>query len=172
MRKYFSLLMALTFLGCSNLSKNIVDEGTFFLSNGIFADKTWKEDLKFERYSWYHELTMQFDLMVAKVSPQSGFNFWFSKDEIAAMNSCKEALLVFAYSQDTKIIPYSILYDQFDQKGFTRIELPEFKRQLFQHPDTALNSLKLYHILGFCRKDIKSNQLLITFPGYSEKYIK
>lgn len=172
MKKNLSLLVMLMLFGCSNLSKNIVDEGTFYLSNGTLADKTWNEDLSFQRYSWYHELTMQFDLMVTKVSAQSGFNFWFSKDELASMNNCKDARLVLAYSLDTKIIPYSMLYDHFDRSGYARIELPEFKRQLLQHPDSTMNSLRLYHVLGFCKKNLTSNQLVINFPGYSEKIIK
>jgi hypothetical protein len=172
MKKYLSFLILLSLYSCSNLSKNIVEEGTFYISNGIFAEKSWKEDLKFERYSWYHELTMQFDMMVTKISPQSSFNFWFSKDELTALNNCKDARIVFAYSDDTKIIPYSSLYEQFDTKGFSRIELVEFKRQLLQHPDSTMNSLRLYHVLGFCRQSDNIKQLVINFPGYSEKIIK
>jgi hypothetical protein len=162
----------MTLLGCSNLSKNMTEEGTFYLSNGTFAEKTWKEDLKFERYSWYQELTMQFDLMVTKISPQSGFNFWFSKDELATLNSCADARVVLAYSHDTKMIPYSSLYDQFDKSGYTRVELLEFKKQLLQHPDSLMGSLRLYHVLGFCKKSTTANQILITFPGYPERPIK
>jgi hypothetical protein len=172
MKKKISTLIVLSFLGCSNLSKNNVNEGSFYLSNGTFADKTWKEDLKFERYSWYHELTLQFDLMSVNILPQSGFNYWFSNDEQLSMSSCKEARIVFAYSNNSQIIPYSRLYDSFEKSGFTRIELPEFQRQLLQHPDASMNSLKLYHVLGFCRKNNPSNQIVITFPGYSEKIIK
>lgn len=172
MKKILSLFIILTTFGCSNLSKNIVNEGSFYLSNGTMADKTWKEDLNFERYSWYHELTLQFDLMVTRIAPQSGFNFWFSKDELASLNSCKDARIVFAYSLDTKILPYSMLYDQFDRSGYERMELPEFKRQLLQHPDATMNSLRLYHVLGFCNKKQKSSPLVINFPGYSEKLLK
>jgi hypothetical protein len=172
MKNKLYIMLLLTLVGCSNLSKNMTEEGSFYLSNGTFAEKTWKEDLKFERYSWYQELTMQFDLMVTKISPQSSFNFWFSKDELATLNACSDARVVLAYSHDTKMIPYSSLYDQFDKSGFTRVELPEFKKQLLQHPDSIMGSLRLYHVLGFCKKSSTVNQILITFPGYPERHVK
>ncbi len=172
MKIIFSIIIFSILTSCSNLSKSIVEEGTFEISNGIFADKKWKEDLSFQRYSWYQELTLQFDLMVTKIPAQSSFNFWFSQEELTALSSCRDARIILAYSLDTKIIPYSSLYIQLDKSGYSRIELPEFKRQLMQHPDSSMNSLRLYHVLGFCKKTENTNQLLINFPGYLEKKLK
>ena len=172
MKKIFSFFILLLLTSCSNLSKNIVEEGTFYLNNGTFADRSWKEELKFTRYSWYHELTLQFDMMVTTIPAQSGFNFWFSKDELTELNTCIDARIVFAYSLDTKILSYNSLYEQFERNGFNKIELPEFKKQLRQHPDAVMNSMRLYNVVAFCNKKFKVNQLVINFPGYIEKVIK
>lgn len=172
MKKFISIFFVLFICSCSNLSKNIVEDGNFYLNNGTFADKKWNESLRFDRYSWYHEMTLQFDLMITSIPPQSGFNFWFSKDELAELNSCQESRVIFIYSLDTKVISYNNLYDQFEKYGFKKVELFEFKKQLRQHPDANMNALKLYNVMGLCRKKSNTNQIVINFPGYSEKLLK
>lgn len=165
----FILLSAIS---CSsNLSKNLVQEGNLVLKNGTFNDKVWREDLVFQRNSWYHELTLQFDLMMAHVTPQSSFNFWFSKNELDSMLNCADSRVVMVYSLDTKDIPYSSLYDQFEKSGYTRFELLEFKKHLLQHPDAQLNGFRLYHIFAICKKTKDAKPLIINFPGYLEKII-
>jgi hypothetical protein len=175
--KFYTPLIVICLAGflaisCSNLSKNIVQDSDLFLKNGTFADKTWKEDLVFQRTSWYHELTLQLDLMMAPISPRSSFNFWLSKDELENMVKCGDSRVVLAYSLDTKDIPYSTLYDQFEKSGFTRFEIPEFKKQLLQHPDSQQFGFRLYHIFAICKKLDDHKPLIMNFPGYSEKTIK
>src|SRR4051812_4563210 len=94
------ILFVLLLASCSttNLSKNIVQDSFILVKNGTFADKVWKENLVFDRASWYHELTMQLDIMTAHVAPQSAFNFWFSKDELEQMIKCGDARVVLAYT--------------------------------------------------------------------------
>ena len=162
----FSLLFLVS---CSNLTKNTVESGSFYIRNGVQAERSWKEDLSFKRYSWYHELSLQFEMMIGEISPQSGFNFWFSKDELEFMNKCAHPLIMLAYSMDTAIIPYSTLNEQLEKNGVNKIELIEFKKNLNAHPDSSSNSLKHYRVFGLCRKNDNLNPLKITFPGFSEK---
>lgn len=171
-QSWLLLLVGIFVISCSNLSKNTVDEGRFLLRNGTFADKVWKEDLIFQRNSWYHELTLSFDLMTAHVPPQSSFNFWFSKDELDSIVKCSDFRVVLAYSMDTKEIPYSSLYAQLEGAGYTRFDLLEFKKHIMAHPDAQLNGLRLYHIFGICKKEKDLKPLIINFPGYSEKLLK
>lgn len=161
----------LTFISCSNLSKNIVKEGPFIVRNGTAGDKVWKENLSFKRVSWYHELTLQFDLMFGLIAPQSSFNFWFSKDELDIIGKCGEFRIVAAYSQDTTIIPYSYLNIQLENSGFKKVELVSFKNHFFQHPDSEMNSLRLYQVYGICRADKIDKPLIFNFPGYTEKIV-
>ncbi len=169
--KYILIFVLLTSAACSNLTKNSVQEGTLKVKNGTFADKIWKENLVFSRNSWYHELTLQFDLMLAKIAPQSAFNFWFSRDELETIMKCEDSRIVLAYSLDTKDIPYSSLYEQLEKSGYTRFETNEFKKHILQHPDSQLLGLRLYHIFGICKKSKDAKSLIINFPGYSEKLI-
>lgn len=167
------LIFSILFLvSCSNLSKNTIESGKFYVRNGVQAERTWKEDLSFDRFSWYHELSLQFEIMIGEISPQSGFNFWFSKDELDFMSKCTHPQIMIAYSIDTAIIPYSTLNDQLEKNGVNKIELLEFKKNLNAHPDSSGNSLKNYRAFGLCRKNGNLNPIKITFPGFLEKPLK
>jgi hypothetical protein len=146
-----------------------MESGVFPIRNGVIADKTWKEDLILKRYSWYHEYNLQFEVLMGSIAPQSGFNFWFSKDELESFNKCTDARVVMIYSIDTKTIPLSTFYSQLELNGFSRFELIEFKKNLMQHPDSVMNSLKLYHIFGICRKTKELSPVKISLPGFMEK---
>lgn len=161
--------LCLLSVSCSNLSKNIVEEGSMPIRNGVAGERSWKEDLIFKRYSWTHELNLQFELLLAQVSPQSSFNFWMSKDELETFNKCADARVVLAYSLDSKIIPKSYLYEQLERNGFVRFELLEFKKHLIQHPDAVMNSLNSYYVFGICKKTNDLKPIKISFPGYLEK---
>lgn len=166
---YSLILTLLTLMSCSNLTKNVVKEGTYIVKNGSFADKSWNDDLVFTRSSWYHELTLQFDFLMAPITPQSSFNFWFSKTELEDVHKCGDYRVVLAYSLDTKAIPYSLLNEQLENAGFKKFELNEFKRHLFQHPDSEMNSTRLYQVYGICRESKDLKPLIINFPGFNEK---
>ena len=165
------LLTLLTFASCANLTKNTVKEGPFLVKNGTAGDKTWYEVLTLNRVSWYHELTLEFDLMLAPITPQSSFNFWFSKDELEAIGKCGEFKVVLAYSRDTKILPYSYLNEQLENSGYKKLEILSFKKQFLQHPDAEMNSLRLYQVYGICRPVQDNKPLILNFPGFSEKIV-
>ncbi|MBY0414387.1 MAG: hypothetical protein K2Q18_09485 [Bdellovibrionales bacterium] len=165
----FTLLLFVT--SCANLSKNSVKEGEFIVRNGTSGKNTWIENLVFKRVSWYHELTLEFDLMMANVPPQSGFNFWFSPDELAAAGKCGDFRIILAYSSDTKILPYSTLNTQLDLAGFKKLDMSAFKLNFLQHPDSEMNSLRLYQVYGACRSEKELKPLIFNFPGFSEKTV-
>lgn len=164
------LLFVFLFLSsCANLSKNTISEGKIIVRNGAFGDKIWNENLEFKRISWTHELTLQFDLMIATPSPQSGFYFWFSKGELDSINKCGDFRIVLAYSLDTKMLPYSYLNEEIQSAGFQKIDLVGFRKNFLQHPDAEFNSFRLYQIYGICRSSKEGKPLIFSFPGYSEK---
>lgn len=168
-------LVLITFLAlltsCANLSKNTVKEGAFIVRNGTAGQKVWMENLNFTRVSWYHELTLEFDLMMANIAPQSSFNQWFSAEELGALQKCDDFRVVLAYSSDTKVLPYSHLNEQLDFAGFKKMDIQAFKKQFLQHPDSEMNSLRLYQVYGACRTGKEAKPLIFNFPGYTEKTV-
>lgn len=170
--KKLLLLLALTLTSCSNLTKNYVKEGAFYVKSGKAFDQTWSDKLKFSRTSWYHELTMQFDLLVADLTPESPFYNWLSPNEKEQASKCRDFKIGLAYSLDTVILPYSYLNAQLDEAGFQKFELMEFRKQLIQHPDSLMYSLNLYKVFGMCRGINSSKPLILNFPGYGVQEVK
>ncbi len=165
------LLVTLILSSCANLSKNTVREGKLIVKNGVAQDKAWNENLEFKRISWSHELTLQFDLMMVSIPPQSSFNFWFSADELEVVNKCGTFRVLLAYSLDTKILPYSQINEQIEKIGYKKVDLIQFKKQFNQHPDAEMNSLRLYQLYGICHSDKIVKPMIFNFPGYSQKII-
>lgn len=169
---FLSFLMIASFLtSCANLSKNTVKDGTFVVRNGTAGPKIWNENLNFTRVSWYHELTLEFDLMMASIPAQSSFNFWFSAEELELASKCGDFRVVLAYSLDTKVIPYSHLNEQLDLAGFKKFDLATFKKNFLRHPDSEMNSLRLYQVYGVCRSGTEAKSLIFNFPGFTEKTV-
>lgn len=157
---------------CSNLSKNSVKEGQYIVRNGTTGSEVWQESWPMTRVSWYHEMTLQFDIITAPLTPQSGFNFWFSKSELEEIHKCSDFRVFLAYSLDTKAIPYSLVNEQIEVAGYKKVDLIEFKKHFMQHPDAEMNSMRLYQLYGICRMNRELKPLIFNFPGFSEKSIK
>ena len=117
-------------------------------------------------------MTLQFDIIEGQLTPQSGFNFWFSKSELADVQKCSDFRVLLAYSLDTKALPYSLVNEQIEAAGYKKIDLIEFKKHFMQHPDAEMNSMRLYQLYGICKKVNDRKALIFNFPGFSEKSIK
>lgn len=168
-------LQFITFLGfisCSNLSKNMTKSGTYVVRNGAYADKMWKENLVFERYSWYQEMSLQYDVMIAKLDANSSFNFWFSADELKDANDCADFRVVLLYTLDSKKIAHSSFFEQAESSNFLRLDVQAFKKQLLMHPDSSENSLNLYQVYGLCKKTKDLKPIVINFPSFQEVTIR
>lgn len=169
--KFFLLVLILSaffFSSCSNLTKNMTKVGSFVVRNGNYADKTWKENLSFARYSWYQEMSLQYDVMLARIESNSSFNFWFSADELKQINECADFRIALLYTLDSKKIAHSAFFEQAEVANFHRIELMTFKKQLLMHPDSTENSLNLYQVYGLCKKTKDLKPIVINFPSFQE----
>lgn len=157
---------------CTSLSKNMSKKGTLSLYGGVFQDSHWKEPLRFNRYSWYKELSLVFDLLVTKVDEKSPFYKWFSNTEKEYLEKCVEWYVSASYVMDNKRIGSSDFKDQYTKSGFERFALSSFKKHLVMHPNYETLSLQLYDVYGLCRKAPSENEFSISFPGFSKISIK
>lgn len=168
-----SLLVTFVFaIGCSNLTKNMTKNGSFVVRNGTYADKTWKENIVFERYSWFQEMSLQYDIMIARIAPNSSFNFWFSADELKEVNECADFRLLMLYTLDSKKIAHSSFFEQAEAANFSRLEIMTFKKQLLMHPDSTENSLNLYQVYGLCKKTKDLKPIMVNFPSFQEVIVR
>lgn len=168
MKKISILMMVLFLASCSNLSKNMTKNGQFLVRNGAYAEKVWNENLVFNRFSWYQEMSLQYDLMIAKMPASSAFNYWFSADELKDVQSCTDFRVILIYTLDSKKIAHSSFFEQAEIANFQKIDIQTFKKQLIMHPDSSEQSLNLYQVYGLCKKTKDLKPIVVNFPSFQE----
>lgn len=170
-----TLFIILLNLGaCANLSKNLVMKEEFDLRGGKFGNQQWDQPLVFERTSWYSELTMVYDLLLARVSEQSPFWQWLSNSEKESLKGCQAHYVAVAYTQDSKKISHSSFKSMALEAGYRSFALPQFGKYLQLHPDFAKNSFHLYSVFGLCLEPEKAQRddILVQFPNFKEVVLK
>jgi hypothetical protein len=155
-------------ISCSNLSKNMVKKGTFSIKNGVYRNLSWKEELKLQRVSWYHELTLLYDLIYGSIDEKSKFYNWFSVQEQNRIKNCSDIILGVRYSLDSDRISHSMFDEMMRNANYEKISVPEFEKALRMHPDYKRLSLTLYKTQVYCRKSKVSAPVYINFPNFGE----
>lgn len=173
-KRQLLILMVLIFGACANLSKNQIITEEFDLRGGKYANQQWDDSLTFERTSWYAELTLVYDLLITKLTPQSPFWQWLSNTEKETINSCKEHYVTVAYAQDSKKVSHSALKVSALEAGYRSFALPQLSNYLQLHPDFAKNSFHLYTVFGLCLEPerAKRENILLQFPNFKEVVLK
>lgn len=156
-------------VACSTLSKNYVKNGSFVLDGGTNGEKSWNTSLEFKRLSWYQELTLSFDVMYARVGGSDPFYNWFSESEKEMVGECLDFYVTLLYAMDDSKIAAKHYIAQMDSYGYKKVLLPTFSSYVKNHPGFEMNSLKLYKILGFCRKEKIAKDLNIRFPNFEDQ---
>lgn len=174
MLKSLSLLILIFGItSCSNLSKNFTKKGDFYLRGGQFQASKWKESLKFHRYTWFHEVTMLYDMMLSRIDSKSPFYDWFSNSEKKLISACSDFYLMLDYSIDSKKVSKKMVENDAKRSGYEKIVLRDFEKHLINHPDVEELSLQLYETSGLCYKGEQSTQekILVRLPGFTETVI-
>lgn len=166
------ILILASLISCANLSKNFVKKGEFTLRGGVFQNLKWNDSLVFDRYSWFHEATLLYDIMITKIDQKSPFYDWLSKDEKERLGKCDASYIAISYSLDSGKISKKMMENDAKRSGYQRISLTHFKQQFKAHADEF--SAEFYDIAGLCyRGDLRNREnILIRFPGFNEVSIK
>jgi hypothetical protein len=162
------LFLSLQF-ACSNQSKNNVKEGNFVLKGGKLNQDFWEDEIKFKRTTWFTELTMVFDLYLAKVDDSSPFYNWLGVAEKSYIKDrCQSVYLALSYSMDSEKISQPFFKEQMSKVGLSQFTLTDFKSHLRLHPQYEPANLRLYQINGYCaEKLVDENSFLINLPGFN-----
>lgn len=165
------LMFLFLLVGCSNLSNNLVKEGDFSIVGGVQKNKTWNNSLDFERYSWFHELTLFLDIMATDIDEKSPFYNWFSKSEKKLLSPCKNRKIILLYQFDSKKITKGMFLSEVKKTGFREIRVPEFTKALNMHPDHEKHSLQLYKTFALCSSG-PERVAKISFPSFKEVLLR
>lgn len=168
MKKVLAFIIFLTLTSCSNLSKNMVKDGSFSITSGRVGKYKWNDSLVFNRVSWYHELTLLLDTMYVNIDEKSPFYNWFSLDEKTRISDCREKLVLISYALDSKRLSQAALKNKIKDYGYEDISVTQFATSLRSHPDFERLSLNLYKVDFFCKKTKQVDDMFITFPNYDE----
>ena len=162
--------MAIIAVSCSTLSRNQVKTGHLTLKGGVHHSQSWSDRLTFKRYSWFKELSLIFDLLIAPIERKSPFYAWFSSSEKERLARCPQALLYLTYAQDSKKIGRNHFLQQMEEFGYSRMALTSFTRHLRMHPNYYDLGLKSYRVAGLCLDRVdtpfKGENIVIRFPGF------
>lgn len=173
MKKILLLILVTSLSSCSSLSKNFIKEGSRNIRGGYSKNVKWDEALEFKRYSWFHELSMMFDLMITDLDESSPFYNWLSEDEKNDIAGCNRFQIALIYNLDDKRISKKDFLIQMEEQGHEQLLLPHFRANFGLHPDLESLSLQLYEIYGFCKRGLESKKpISILFPGFPNLVLK
>lgn len=153
---------------CASYSENFVKEGELQLRGGRYQDQTWSDNLRFQRVSWYQELSLLFELLYVDADNLGEFENWLSEQEKRDIEKCPRPYLTLSYALEPRKISRADFYRQVEKKGGTRFSLSHFRKFYSTHPDMERLSLRQYEMIGLCLPD---DGLSLHFPGYRPVFI-
>ncbi len=173
------LIVSLMFLaiqlttGCGSLSQNFVKTGKLKLNGGMQEKAKWKDSIIFDRYSWFHELTLMYEVMITEYKLTSPFTNWFSKSQKRAISECASFKILMIYTIDSAKISKRSAMASLEKNGYRRIAITDFMDSLRLHPDMENLSLQLYDIYGYCKKTPSlGSPIAVNVPSYPEVLIR
>ena len=172
-RSIFTLIL-IVLSACANLSKNQIIDEEFDLRGGKFGNQQWDQALVFNRTSWYTELTLVYDVLLAQMNEGNPFWQWLSNSEKESIKACSNHYVAVAYAQDSAKISHTDFKNMAREAGYRSFALPQFSSYLKLHPDFSKNSFHLYQVFGLCLEPDKASRdnILIQFPNFKEVVLK
>jgi hypothetical protein len=170
--KSFLFAIILMFAACaSHKSYNQTTRGVVHLRGGVFHKEAWDETLVLKRMSWYHGMTLYYDVMSWKADADSPFSKWFSNSEKEFFTKCEHFLVTAAYAADPTKISHVNFREQMKLNGYDDVVLNTFASSLKSHPHVADWRFPNYKIMGYCKRSpsrLDTSRLAINFPSFKQ----
>jgi hypothetical protein len=170
--KSFIILVLLIISGCAaHKSYNKTATGRVMLTGGVYKNDSWNENLKFKRLSWYHGMTLYYDLLLWKADLDSPFAKWFSPQEKEFFVKCEKFLVSVAYSADPNKISHVMAREQMKLNGYDDVVINTFANYFKSHPSAVEWKISNYKVMGYCKRApsrLDPNSIQINFPGFKE----
>lgn len=174
--KYLVALLLFVTVGCAAYkSYNQEATGRVILRGGYYKKESWPDSLVLKRMSWYHGMTLYYDILLWKADPSSPFAKWFSPTEMELFDKCENLLVTAGYSADPNKISHVNFREQMKLNGYDDIVLTNFSTYLRGHPSAPDWRLQNYKILGYCKRSpttLENANLIINFPGFKQLEIR
>jgi hypothetical protein len=172
---FFSIMTFVTQItvSCGSLSQNFIKTGKLKLNGGMQEKAKWDDSLIFDRYSWFHELTLMYEVMIADYNLRSPFSNWLSQSQKRSISECASFKILMVYTLDSSKISKRSAMSSLEKRGYKQISISDFKDSLRLHPDVENLSLQLYDIYGYCKNTPPlGTPIAVNVPSYPEVLIK
>lgn len=165
----FLLLSFIFLLSCSvNKTRRNFITGEVIIDGGSYQNLTWKEQLKFKRYTWFNEASMKYDILLTQVTNSSKFATWMGRDRSKLLN-CRKLMIGLIYTDHNSAFSKPHIVSQFEKTGYSDLILVDFNTHLKSHHSYRDWKLSEYKVVGFCKKDENTNVVKIDIPGFGIK---
>jgi hypothetical protein len=164
--KLLNLLFLFLCFSCAvGKTRKKISQSEIYFKGGVSESKQWSEELSFKRFSWFNEVEMGHDVLVANIKTNSPFINWM-KSNRTIVGRCEafKVAMIYSNSSDTNL---SFLKEEIEKSGFEIVSIPNFKRGLKSHANFTDWRLGYHRIIGLCGK--KDLNISISIPGF-QKY--
>jgi hypothetical protein len=170
--RLFILLALLVGTGCAAYKTyNKTASGIVIFTGGVHKKKSWDDKLFLDRLSWYHGVTLYYDLILWKADIDSPFANWFSAQEKEFFVKCEHLLVAAAYSADPAKISHVNAREQMKLNGYDDVVINNFASSFKAHPSAVDWKLENYKVMGYCKRSpsrLEGGNLQINFPGFEQ----
>lgn len=174
--KFFLLIVLLAVSSCAAYkTHNQTKKGSVILRGGVYEDESWDKALKLKRVSWYHGVSLYYDLLLWRANLDSPFAKWFSPQEKEFFTKCEDFIVTAAYSADPAKISHINAREQMKLNGYDDVVLNNFSNYLKSHPSANDWRLQNYKVIGFCKRAPSrhgTDDLIINFPSFKQVEIE
>ena len=155
---------------CGNLSTNQISRGSFALNNGHFNGQIVETELIFDRFAWFKEASLMYEVRVAPVSEQSPYFQWLSSHSQQNARECSRFYIALLYAKSSRYISHRMVLNQLIEQGAQVQTIPEFWRSLRMHPQFEGEALQRHRVSGLCFRG-RNSSIVLGLPGYPTQVI-
>lgn len=167
---FFLTILVMASCASDRGRKNIA-LGEVVINGGIHHDKQWDDKLVFKRTSWFQESSMEYDIMIHKLDKTSPFAAWLEADK-SYFDKCHDFYISLIYADPLAThLTKAFLVDQMDKLGLDDKSIPSFEANLKAHDNYEDWRLNQYRIVGFCKPEPPTRDLVISVPGFKSTRI-
>lgn len=165
--KNILLLSLILVVSCAfnNRSRKNVALSEVVLKGGVYKDISWDEKIIFKRTSWYHEATMQYDILIKELKTDSKFVNWLGRDK-EYLKECSTFYVAAIYSDINIGEGTAFLESQFNKLGLERKSIMDFNENFRAHHNFSDWRLFEYKVIGLCESKNPVGDIIVSIPGY------
>lgn len=167
--KYFVWITL--FVGCAGfLQQKQVINSDISLQGGVYHEKSWDDELKFKRVSWYDQATMLYDIIYTKLDESSPFVNWMGSDRLT-VSTCKTFWIALVYAKRNGLLNASGISQQITKAGYRDVIILDFAREFKSHQGFKDWRLSQHRIIGLCSNSEDDRPVELSLPGYTPQEV-